>query len=125
MVDKFQQILERIMRENGEVIFFGIFKMDEFTDKWSVLLSAEWLTEDKRGAFFSSFTSIIKEALSEEEAQSIARVGLFSVDDHLIDLLLNYRTGSRILEQPINGNVIHEGYILVSNRKVESRLVAV
>ena len=123
MVDKFQKILESIRSEKGEVTFLGIFKMDEFTDKWSLLLSAEWITNEKRDDFFKYFTALIRKTLNEDEAKSIARVGLFPTDEHLIDLLLNYKTGTRIQEQTVNGNVIHDGYVLASNRNLEPHIV--
>lgn len=116
MVEKFQKILEKIIKENDKVLFFGFFKMDEFTDKWSVVFCADWLNEKNNDKFFKFLINEMKKDLSEEESKSIARIGIFSKDEHLIDLLLKFKTGSRIQNQKVNGNVIHDGYIIVSNQ---------
>jgi len=116
MVEKFQIILNRILEEKNEVTLFALLKMDEFTDKWSILVCANWLDENS----FSYLSNLLKSVLNEEESKTIARIGIFSEDDHLIDLLLNYKTGSRIQEQKVNGNLIHDGYIIYSNRIIGS-----
>ncbi len=116
MVDKFQTILERIIRERNSVVFFGIFKMDELTDKWSVLLAANWLSDNNRDEGFAYVKDLMTEVLTIEERSQIARIGIFPVTEHLIELFLNYRAGFRIQEQQINGNIIHDGFVLASNR---------
>ncbi|MBI4087099.1 hypothetical protein HY416_03945 [Candidatus Kaiserbacteria bacterium] len=126
MVEKFEKILEKIKSEKGPLTFFGIFKMDELTDKWSVLLSATWASEhSKRIEAFEYLLDLLRKNLTSEEARSIARIGVFSNDEHLIDLLLNFQKGSRIREQSINGNIIHDGYVLEANRIVESEIVPI
>ena len=45
MVEKFKTILTTIQQEKGQVSFFGIFRMDEVLDKWTVILSAPWSSE--------------------------------------------------------------------------------
>lgn len=121
MVEKFKKILEKISNEKGEVNFFGIFKMDEFTDKWSVVFCAEWLEKNKTSDFFDYFIKLIRKNLTDDESKTIARVGLFSIDEHLIDLLLAHKADSRIQDQPVNGNIIHDGYVLASNRNIKKR----
>ncbi len=120
MVEKFQKILNKIQSEKGSVVLFGIFKMDEFTDKWSVVFSAQWALGENKNTAFAYLIDLIKSNLNSEESDSIARVGISQPDEHLMDLLLNFKTGTRIQEQAVNGNIIHDGYILASNRPARS-----
>lgn len=118
MVEKFEKILREITKEKGEVVFFGLFKMDEITNKWSVLLAADWISEESRDQCFFLVKKIILENLSNADTSAIARIGIFESTDHLIKLLLNFKTGSNILNQQINGNIIHEGVVLASNKEL-------
>lgn len=116
MVEKFKEILRIITSEKGEVSLFGMFKMDDITDKWSVILSAPWTESSEKDDSFKYLTGLIQKSLSEEESNDIARVGIFSENEHLVQLLLEYKTGSRIQDEKINGNIIHDGFILESKK---------
>jgi hypothetical protein len=53
--------------------------------------------------------------LSDQEKKSIARVGVFPTDNHLIRDLLQYKKGTHITESvKANGNTVHEAYIYES-----------
>lgn len=118
MVEKFQKILERIVDTKGDVVLLGIFKMDDITEKWSVIIAANWISQENRDDCFLYVSSIIQEELSEEETSKIARIGIFDSSAHLVKLLLDFKSGSEIKERQINGNTIHHGFILASNKEV-------
>ena len=62
---------------------------------------------------------MIKSNLSEEELSTMARIGIFPKTDNFIQLLLKYGSGSSIINEEVNGNTIHEGYIIESNINLE------
>ncbi len=117
MVDKFKKILAEIEKDKKEVSLFAILKMDELTDRWSVIFSANGLDEEtKRKEVFEYLVNLIIKNLGEEDIKSIARVGVFPLSNHLVQDLLKYNKNLSIKEStPVNGNIIHEGYILESN----------
>jgi len=115
MVEKFKKILSAIETERGSVNLLALLKMDEFTDKWSVILSASWAKESNIDDF-KYFLRVVRANLSPQELLTIARVGISSREEHLIDLLLRYSTDAHILNEKINGNQIHEGFIIKSER---------
>ncbi len=116
MVDKFKAMLSTIVKEKGEVSFFGILKMDELLEKWTVLLSAPWSSEATKKEDFEYIRNLIIKTLNSEEISSIARLGILSKDSHLIQLLLKYHPGTDITsDTKLNGNVIHAGSIIASN----------
>lgn len=116
MVEKFKTILSKIQTDKGDVSLFGVLKMDELLDKWTVLLSAPWSTEATKKEDFEYVRNLIKNTLTSEEFSNVARLGILSKDAHLIELLLKYQSDTEITnETKLNGNVVHQGYILVSN----------
>ncbi len=116
MVDKFKTILSKIQKEKGDVYFFGLFKMDEFLEKWTVLLSASWLSEATKKEDFEYVRNLIFSSLSSEEISTIARLGLLPKEDRLIQLLLKYQNDTEITsETKLNGNTLHQGYVIISN----------
>lgn len=116
MVDKFKTILSIIIKEKGEVSFFGILKMDELLEKWTVLLSAAWSSEATKKGDFEYIRNLILKTLNSEEISNIARLGILSKDTHLIQLLLKYQSDTEITsDTKLNGNIVHAGYIIASN----------
>lgn len=105
----------------GEVALFALMKMDDLTDKWTVILSAPWAKESDVG-IFKYILNLIKSELSVEELPEIARVSIFPKTDHFVELLLKYKSGATITDQKLNGNQIHEGYILESNQGLDREI---
>ena len=117
MVDKFKTILDNL-KKHGDVTLFAVLKMDNLTDKWSVLISATWINEDNRKEIFNEIIELIKNTMSIEEAASVARVIIAPKEDPLVLGLLEYKTVDYIGgDEPIkiNGNLVHEAHILESN----------
>lgn len=122
MVESFQQQLTEILQlletKFGNVVLFAVFKMDEITDKWSILVGSEWVNETTRKEAFSYLIDCMKENLNEEERFSIARIGIMNSQDHLVQLMLDtFKTGESVVDDcKVNGNIIHEGIILKSSK---------
>jgi hypothetical protein len=113
MVDKLNAILSIIERDKGPVSLFAAAKMDELTDRWTIILSAEWAKDAERETF-EYLIGILIEKLSPELG-SVARVGVYTPDEHLIEDLLKFKKGSHLTESiQANGNTIHEAYIIES-----------
>ena len=119
MVEKFKTILSTIQQQKGEVIFFGILKMDDALDKWTVILSAPWASEATTKEDFEYIRNLLISTFNSEEISNIARLGILPKTSNLIQLLLKYQPNTEInADTPLNGNVIHEGHILASNSNI-------
>ena len=116
MVDKFKEVLAKIHEADKQVSLFAVLKMDEITDRWSIIFSAPGLEDEKkRRDTFVYLVDLLPKTLTKKEAEAIARVGVFALNNHLVENLLKYKTGFEIKEStPVNGNVVHEGYVLES-----------
>ena len=120
MVDKLKQVLSQIKANKGAVTLFAIIKMDEVTDKWSVFLSAPWINEQNMSEIFSYVRNLLLQSLSEEEKTTIARIGIFTSNEHIVQLITNsikVEAGSiaTIKDTQLNGYKIQEAYIFESN----------
>lgn len=118
MVDKFKKILDEIVTTNGPVSFFAVMKMDDLTDKWTVILSAPWADDAHSQNAFGVVFGLLPKYFSDEERSTIARIGIFNKSEHLISLLLQYKKDSVIENEKVNGNFVHQAYILESNSTV-------
>jgi hypothetical protein len=118
MVEKFKTILAEMVREKGNVTFFAIMRMDDLVAKWSVILCASWAKEAEQSEAFRYVFELIKNNLDPAELNSIARLSIFSKEEHLIELLLQFKKGAVVENQKVNGNLIHQAYILESNKDI-------
>jgi len=118
MVDKFKEILAELKKAKKPVILFAILKMDDITDRWSVIYSASNIrTDEEKRDEFVYLVNLIVEHLSPDEREQIARVGVFSPTTHLIDELLRYKRGYDFAKStPVNGNVVHEGSFILESK---------
>ena len=115
MVEKLKTILNILNKNNKAVWLFAFLKIDEFIDKWSLVISAPWVNDSNRNTEFQYMLNIVRENMSPEELSSIGRIVFLSKDDHLIKELLKKKSGDEIKEEKVNGNIIHEGQIIESN----------
>jgi len=116
MVDKLQLVLNKFKQDGKPVWLFAVLKMDEITDRWSLVVSAPWLDNgDSFKQEYEYLIQVLKEFLTDEELFSLARVSAVSKADHLVEELLKKQTGTSITEEKINGNIVHEGNIIESN----------
>jgi hypothetical protein len=123
-IDRFKSILEALTQSRGDVSVFALLKMDDVTDKWTVILSAPWINNKDRSDIFFELRDLMIKTLQEDELSLIARFGIFTPSEHLIELLLeNFKPGDYIAQdRQINGNLIHEGYILAADRNTIKNL---
>lgn len=122
MVEKYKKLVPLIAEEK-DVLLFAMLKMDDLTDRWSVLFSARNVdTLDKRTKVWERLTRILAENLTDEEAQDIARVGVFPLDDHLVSEVIKYKANDTILEEKVNGSFVHEGHIFICRKEEKDNL---
>lgn len=122
MVKKFDLIAEKVLKKYKNTSVLAFLKMDDNLETWSLLFSAPDINEDESGKerrreIFSNIAKIVVEVLPETYTE-ISRIGVFGHSDHLVKEVLKYKSKIYINESTkMNGNMIHEAYIAVSNSK--------
>lgn len=121
MVEKFEKILDEARKANKEIYLFAVLKMDEITDRWTVIVSGPNFEDLKhKNSVFNFLVKSMLNTFTAEEKKAIARVGLFPLDNHLVTDLLGYKKGYKFSgSTAVNGNLIHEGFILESNENIK------
>ncbi len=114
MIEKFKAILDSIEKEKGSVTIFALLKMDEFIDKWTVVICASWATDENRSEIFEFVRQEIITALTPEEVSEVARIAIYPETEHFIQELINYKSGTVIKDKKVNGNVVHYANIIKS-----------
>jgi hypothetical protein len=115
MVEKFKRVLDRFIQDRRPVWLFAVLKMDDITDKWTLVVSAPWINDPNNKNEFEYIIGVLKEYFTNEELFTIARIGILRKTDHLIEELLKKQEGAQLKDEQINGNIIHEGLIISSN----------
>lgn len=116
MVNKLRSIYEKLIEKFDSIDLFVVARMDDFTNKWSIILSSSNITEDNRKMVFRTLVYLIQENLSAEEIAKVARIGIFDNDEYLVEKLLEHKEGHIINEETtINGNTIYEAHFFASN----------
>lgn len=119
MVEEFKQILEELQNKKGTVSLFAILKMDEFTDKWTVIISAPWINTATKNEVFALIRNLMIQKFTPEEMATVARLGIFPTDEHIVQELLKYKEGATISEdEKVNGNIVHNAHILASKSSI-------
>lgn len=121
MLEKLKTIILKLKANNKSVWVFACLKMDESFDKWTLVISAPWVNESNRREEFQNIINLLKKHLNDEELNSVAGVSFLSKDSYIIEELLKRRSGSKIKNERINGNMVYEGEILESNPELNSQ----
>ncbi len=121
-IRKFKEILVDL-EKRGTVFLLAILKMDDATDKWTVVLSAEWLKTTTQLEAFSIIRSKLLDKLNEQERSTIARIGIFTEDDHLVEMMVDKHRADEYIDnvEKINGNLVHEGYVFAAQNPIRLR----
>ncbi len=119
LINKFQTIYNNIVTEKGNTYLFMIIKMDELIDKWSVIASASWITRDNQRDSFTHIATELERILTREELITIARIGIFQPEDHIVKLFnssFRVQGGNavRLQNTKLNGFQVHEAYVFES-----------
>jgi len=114
MVEKFQQILDNIEKEKGEVTIFALLKMDEYVDKWTIVFCASWANDTNRTETFAIIKNKIISILKPEEVNEIARIAIYPETEHFIQELKQFKSGTIVENIKINGNTVHYANIIKS-----------
>lgn len=118
LVEKFNKIFQQITKEKGEVYLFMLVKMDDFSDKWSVVISAPWIGLTQKNKSFDYIRLLMRSTLTQEELLNIARIGIFGPESPLVRLItsaIRSESGTnRLQNTKFNGFLIHDAYIFRS-----------
>lgn len=111
----FERVSDKLV-QSEDFNLFAVLKMDDVSDRWSVLISGRDLDEDsKRRTLYPRIFDVLEQELEPDESEQVARIGVFPASDHLIGELLSRGEGE-VNNAKVNGNYIHEGRIFIARQ---------
>jgi len=75
LVEKFQEIERELSEERGRFNLFALFLREESANKWDLLVSADWIDEDKSDSL-KVISKKVQEKLSKKEIVNLSRIVL-------------------------------------------------
>ncbi len=111
--EKLIAVCNALEQSKGTVYLLAALKMDELTEKWTLVVSSEWVNDAGFDEAFTEVRSKLLESFDNDISQFV-RIGIFNTNEHIVELIMQkYKSGDVIKEDTqINGNLIHEGYIV-------------
>jgi hypothetical protein len=116
MVEELNPLVEKL-KSNPKILLFALLKMDELTDRWTVIISGDDLESiDDRKPLFEYVVSTLNDDRYQEilKKHDVARIGIFPLSNHLVEDVRKHSEGSEFENEKANGNFIHKGHILLN-----------
>jgi hypothetical protein len=117
--DKFRELESRIAEEEGSFVLFALFMREDAPDRWDLIVSAPWITGDKRDAV-DYFVNQIKSQLGEQDLTSLSRIVVVDPDDTAVQALNQAvqieHGGVEVRDSNFFGLPVKHAFIITSKR---------
>lgn len=119
MINKFREIESSLSKEKGEFNLFALFLREDSANKWDLLVSAEWI-EDNKSESLQIIAQKIQEYLEKKELVSLSRIVLIEDDNPALEAFhraVRVEHGSaEIKENNFFGLQIKHAFVITSRR---------
>lgn len=120
LIEKITAIEKQGSEEKGEYNLFALFLREDSSNKWDILVSANWIDENKEKAL-KYLAEKIQKALSKDELSQISRIVIIEKDNPSLPSLqqtINIEHGSaEIKDSNIFGLQIKHAFLITSKKR--------
>lgn len=119
LVNKLKAIELKLSQEKGSFKLFGLFLRSDVENKWDILVSANWIG-DERKKFLDTIVTLINSEVEASELTDISRLIILNPDEPIvrtINTLINVEHGDVVFNNNIVGNIRIEKAIIITSRK--------
>lgn len=88
LVEKLKNLNSNISKIRGDLNLFALFLREDSEDLWDLLVSSDWILQDKEGAL-KYISTKIKENLLPEEMLKLSRIVIIEKNNPALDALFN------------------------------------
>jgi len=117
-VNKFITLEKQLAREKGKFVLFALFEREESKNRWDVVASAPWLSEDHKK--WNDLTYRISSRLDSYELNRLSRIVVLDPSDEVVmSMNKNFRVEHKnveIRDFEVYGILIYHAHIITSNR---------
>ena len=119
-ISKLQSIEESASKEMGNFSFFALLLPEESPNKWDLVVSADWIDNDKLAAL-RYLAKKMNEHFSSSEIVSLSKViPIETKNSEIIQLIKEYRTehdAKEIRNKDFFGIPINQAYIITAKQR--------
>lgn len=120
LVSKFIEIERRTSSEKGEYDLFALFLREGSSDKWDILVAAEWISKNKQLAL-KYLSQIIQQSFNLNELLKISRIVIVEEDEPALPAIQQTVTcehsSIEIKDSNFFGLEIKHAYLITSKRR--------
>ena len=122
MVDKLKNLIKKIKAEKGEILLCMLWKDSPEINKWTFIVSAEWIDALSQQTAFNYWVTQLSSVLNKDELNSISRITFLKSNEAFVDFigsLINASDSSIHLKDTSLGKInVTEAIIFESHRKI-------
>ena len=120
IIDKFKVIEKELSDERGEFNLFALFLREGSANKWDLLVSADWIIEDKSESL-SVIASKVQEHLEINELLRLSRIVLINENNPALEAFhqtISVAHGSAEMQDiEFSGLEIKHGIVITSRKQ--------
>ena len=121
MVDKIRDLIKKIKLEKGEILLCMLLKDSPEIDKWTFIISANWLDRINQQLAFTYWSNQLSSVLNKNELSLIGRITFLNSNNAFVNLvgsLLNITNGAVTIKNTSLGAVtVNEAIVFEAHRK--------
>jgi hypothetical protein len=119
IIEKFKTIEKELSEEKGEFNLFALFLREDSANKWDLLVSADWIIENKSETL-KLITNKVQEHLEKKELVNLSRIVLIEENNPSLEAFhraINVEHGStEIRDRNFFGLQIKHAIIITSRK---------
>ncbi|MCK5123577.1 MAG: hypothetical protein KAQ87_05540, partial [Candidatus Pacebacteria bacterium] len=122
MVEEIKKLIQKVKSEKGDIILFMLWKDIADFDKWSVIISANWIDKIEQRKALNYWLILLQKSLSNKDLDSIGRISFLKSHDRFVKLFtsaLNVSGGPMYFKNSEVGNYyIHDAIIFEAKKTI-------
>jgi len=122
IVTKLVNIENEMSSARGSFNLFALFLREDAEDKWDLLVSSKWISDDKSGSL-KYIASNVQKVLTEKELLKISGIVVIDYNNPALDAIYRAVTTEHSSIEIINSNffgiIIRHAYIITSQKSTQ------
>ena len=89
MVEGIKKIIQQVKKEKGDISLFMLWKDEPNYDKWTIIISANWIDKLNQKIAFNYWLSLLQSNLNSNDLDNIGRINFIKSNDEFIKTIIS------------------------------------